>query len=106
VVARIYLHAVQARNVPAAAIREEVQEEVHEEVRETPRGKNSQPAELPRESQNPPAMSAVRTRPSIAIMPSRDAVSATGSSSAAQSTFNRRLSQNESNDSPPPARFQ
>jgi len=98
--------SVPARNVPAAAVREEVQEEVHEEVRDTPRGKNSQPAELPRESQNPSAMSAVRTRPSIAIMPNRDAVSATGSSSAAQSTFSRRLSQNESNDSPPLARFQ
>ena len=98
--------SVPARNVPAEAVREEVQEEVHEEVRDTPRGKNSQPAELPRESQNPSAMSAVRTRPSIAIMPNRDAVSATGSSSAAQSTFSRRLSQNESNDSPPLARFQ
>jgi hypothetical protein len=94
--------SVPARNVPAAAIREEV----HEEVRDTSRGKNSQPAELPRESQNPSAISAVRTRPSIAIMPSRDAVSVTDSSSAAQSTFNRRLSQNESKDSPPPARFQ
>ena len=98
--------SVPARNVPAEAVREEVQEEVHEEVRDTPRGKNSQSAELPIESQNASAMSAVRMRTSIAIMPSRDAVSATGSSSAAQSTFNRRLSQNESNDSPPPARFQ
>jgi hypothetical protein len=98
--------SVPARNVTAEAVREEVQEEVHEEVRDTPRGKNSQSAELPIESQNASAMSAVRTRTSIAIMPSRDAVSATGSSSAAQPTFNRRLSQNESNDSPPPARFQ
>jgi len=96
--------SVPARNVPAEAVREEVQEEVHEEVRDTPRGKNSQSAALPIESQNASAMSAVRMRTSIAIMPSRDAVSATGSSSAAQSTFNRRLSQNESNDSPPPAR--
>jgi len=98
--------SVPARNVTAEAVREEVQEEVHEEVRDTPRGKNSQSAELPIESQNASAMSAVRTRTSIAIMPSRDAVSATSSSSAAQPTFNRRLSQNESNDSPPPARFQ
>ncbi len=98
--------SVPARNVPAEAVREEVQEEVHEEVRDTPREKNSQSAALPIESQNASAMSAVRMRTSIAIMPSRDAVSATGSSSAAQSTFNRRLSQNESNDSPPPARFQ
>ena len=94
--------SVPARNAPVASAREEI----HEEFRDTPREENSKRAELPRESQNPPAISAVRTRPSIAVMPSRDAVSVPDSNSATQLTFNRRLSQNESTDSPPPARFQ
>jgi hypothetical protein len=97
--------SVSTRNIPVAATREEVQV-VREEVRDTPREENSQRAELPNESQNPPAASAVRARPSLAVMPSRDAASVADNSSAAQSTFNRRLSQNESTDSPPPARFQ
>ena len=100
---------VPARNAPIAAAREEVREgvreEFREEVRDTPREENRQRLELPRESQNP-AASAVRARPSIAVMPSRDAVSVTDSNPAAQPTFNRRLSQNESTDSSPPARFQ
>jgi hypothetical protein len=98
--------SVPARNVPAAAVREEVHDEVREVVRDKPREQRRQLAELPRESQNTATASAVRTRPSIAVMPSRDTVSVADNSSAAQSTFNRRLSQNESNDSPPPARFQ
>lgn len=102
--------SVSVRNVPIPAARqerrEEVHEEVHAEVRDTPREERRQPAELPRESQNPAAAPALRTRPSIAVMPSRDVVSVTDNGSAAQPTFNRRLSQNESNDSPPPARFQ
>jgi hypothetical protein len=98
--------SVPTRNVPIAAAREEVHEEIREEVRDTPREERRQQAELPRESQNPPSMSAVRPRPSIAVMPSRDAVSVADSNPAAQPTFNRRLSQNESTDSPPPARFQ
>ncbi len=65
--------SVPARNAPVASAREEI----HEEFRDTPREENSKRAELPRESQNPPAISAVRTRPSIAVMPSRDAVSVT-----------------------------
>ena len=100
------LPSVPSRNVPIAAVREEVHEDVHEEVRDTPREGRRQPAELSRESQNPPAASAGRARPSIAIMPSRDAGAVTDDSSAAQSTFNRQFSENESNDSPPPARFQ
>jgi hypothetical protein len=102
--------SVPSRNAPIAAAREEVHEEVREQVREeirsTPREENSHHAELPRESQNPPGASAVRARPSIAVMPSRDAVSVTDNNSTAQPIFNRRLSQNESTDSPPPARFQ
>ena len=93
--------SVPSRNVPIAA----VGEEVHDEVRDTPR-EERQRAELPRESQHPAAASAVRTRPSIAVMPSRDGVSVTDNASAAQSSFNRQLSLDESNDSPPPARFQ
>jgi hypothetical protein len=97
--------SVPSRNVPIASAREEVREEVRTEVRDTPREENSHRAELPMESQNPPGASAVRARPSIAVMRSRDAVSVADSNSAAQPTFNRRLSQNESTDSPPPARF-
>ena len=96
---------VPARNVPIAAAREEVREEVREEIRDTPHEENRQRLELPRESQNP-AASAVRARPSIAVMPSRDAVSVMNNSSATQTIFNRQLSQNESTDSPAPARFQ
>lgn len=96
---------VPARNTPIAAVSEKVREEVREEVRDTPREQNRQRLELPRESQNP-AASAVRARPSIAVMPSRDAVSVMNNSSATQTTFNRQLSYNESTDSPPPARFQ
>ena len=92
---------VPARNVPIAAVREEVREE----VRDTPREQNRQRLELPRESQNP-AAPAVRARPSVAVMPSRDAVSVMNNSSATQTTFNRQLSQNESTDSSPQARFQ
>ena len=98
--------SVPKRNVPIAAAREEVHEEVREEVRDTPREENPQRAELPNENQNPPAAFAVRARPSIAVMPSRDVVPVTDNSSAVQPTFNRHLSQNESTDSPPPARFQ
>ena len=89
---------VPARNVPIAAAREEVREEIREEVRDTPREENRQRLESPRESQNP-AASAVRARPSIAVMPSRDAVSVMNNSSATQTIFNRQLSQNESTDS-------
>jgi hypothetical protein len=98
--------SVPSRNAPIAATREEVHEEVREEVRDTPRKENSRRTEVPNESQNPPAASAVRARPSLAVMPSRDAASVADNSSAAQSTFNRHLSQNESTDSRPPARFQ
>src|SRR4029077_20932947 len=92
--------SVPSRNVPIAAAREEVHEEVREEVRDTPREERRQQAELPRESQNPPSISAGRTRPSIAVMRSRDAVSVMDRNPAAQPIFNRRLSQNESTDSP------
>jgi hypothetical protein len=98
--------SVSSRNVPIAAAREEIHEEIREEVRDTPREKNGQPAELARKSQNSPPASAVRTRPSIAVMPSRDAVSVMNNSSATQTTFNHQFSQNESNDPPSRARFQ
>jgi hypothetical protein len=98
--------SVSSRNVPVAPVREEAREEVHAKVLDTPREERRQPAELPRESQNPHVASNVRLRPSIAVMPSRDAVSVSVTNSAAQPDFNRHLSQNESNDSPPPARFQ
>jgi hypothetical protein len=98
--------SVPSRNVPIASAREELHEEVREEIRATPREENSHHAELPRESQNPPVASAARARPSIAVMPSRDAVSVTDNNSTAQPIFNRRISQNESTDSPSPARFQ
>lgn len=97
--------AVPARNTPIAAAREEVRQEIREEVRDMPHEENRQRLELPRESQNP-AAPAVRARPSIAVMPSRDAVSVMNNSSATQTTFNRQLSHNESTDSPAPARFQ
>jgi hypothetical protein len=98
--------SVPSWNVPIASAHEEVHEEVREEVRDTPREENSHRPEVPMESQNPPVASAVRARPSIAVMPSRDVVSVTDHNSAAQPTFNRRLSHNESTDSPLPARFQ
>jgi hypothetical protein len=97
--------SVPSRNVPIASARQDVHAEVREEARDTPREENNKRPELPRESQNPPAMSAVRARPSIAVMPSRDGLSVTDTSPAAQPTFNRRISHNESTDSPPPARF-
>jgi len=97
--------SVPSRNVPTPPGREEVHEDV-QELRDSPREENGHRAELSRESQNPTAASAVRARPSLAVMPSRDAGSVTNSNPAAESTFTRRLSQNESNDSPPPARFQ
>jgi hypothetical protein len=98
--------SVPARNADIPAAREEVHEDVREDVHDMPREENNKRAELPRESQNPPVASTLRARPAVAVMPSRDAVSVTDSSSAAQPTFNRHLSQNESTDSPPPARFQ
>ena len=97
--------SVPSRNVPIASAHEKVHEDV-QELRERPREENSHRAELARESQNPTAASTVRARPSLAVMPSRDAVSVANSNPAAESTFTRRLSQDESNDSPPLARFQ
>ena len=97
---------VPARNAAIPAAREDVHEDVREEVLDTPREENNKRDEFPRKTQNPPLASAVRARPSIAVMPSRDAVSVTDTSSAAQPTFNRHLAQNQSTDSPPPARFQ
>jgi hypothetical protein len=97
--------SVPSRNVPIASAHEEVLEDI-QELCDRPHEENSPRAELARGSQNPTAASAVRARPSLAVMPSRDAVSVTNSNPAAESTFTRRLSQNESNDSPPPARFQ
>jgi hypothetical protein len=98
--------SVPARNAALPTAPEEVHEDVREDVHDMPREENNKRAELPRESQNPPVASTLRARPAVAVMPSRDAVSVTDTSSAAQPTFNRHLSQNESTDSPPPARFQ
>jgi hypothetical protein len=98
--------SVSARNAAIPAARETVHEDVRENVLDTPREENNKRAELPSESQKPPVASTLRARPAVAVMPSRDAVSVTPTNPAAQPTFNRHLSQNESTDSPPPARFQ
>jgi hypothetical protein len=98
--------SVSARNAAIPAARETVHEDVREVVLGTPREENNKRAELPREGQKPPVASTLRARPAVAVMPSRDAVSVTPTNPAAQPTFNRHLSQNESTDSPPPARFQ
>ena len=68
--------SVPSRNIPIASPHEDVNENVREEVRGTPREEPRQHAELPRENQNWAAAPAVRARPSIAVMRSRDAVSA------------------------------
>ena len=68
--------SVPSRNIPIASAREDVNENIREEVRGTPREEPRQHAELPRENQNSAAAPAVRARPSIAVMRSRDAISA------------------------------
>lgn len=67
--------SVPSRNIPIASAREDVNENIREEVRGTPREEPRQHAELPKKNQNSAAAPAVRARPSIAVMRSRDAIS-------------------------------
>jgi hypothetical protein len=97
---------VPLRNGSAAENREESREKPREEIRDATRNEVNDPAESPGKSQNPPAGSAIRTRHSVAIMPSRAAMPILISDSAAKATLSVQISQNESIESPSPARFQ
>jgi hypothetical protein len=99
--------SVPLRNSGIAENRDEPREHQREEIVDAGREEVCEPvAEPPRTSENPPAGSAVRTRHSVAVMPSRAAMPILISDSAAKPTLNPQILKKEAIESSSPARFQ
>jgi hypothetical protein len=86
--------------------REEAREKPREEIRDARHSEVLKPAESRSNSENPPAASSIRTRQSIAVMPSRGMSPVLNNDFAVTATLNPRISQSETIESPSSARFQ